>query len=404
MIGSVSTEMEEEIITSTTGEWRTVSDPKQAGWLFSQELLHSSRGSKSLFLSVDIRQDKEEQDQTLVAFYKRDNVRWTSPLRCKLQGDVATGSGVDRHMMSTVIFKLMSGFHINFGGAAITKIFEGEPDHLVPSVSDELLCNNMFTVAGRMIGHSFLHHGPSFPGLSPAIIHILLGGSLETIPVTIRDCPDLDIRDAVKMLEGDAELKEFDAIHQLSLSWELPAPNATNRKWLSEKLLLHAVVERTRHQINQFRKGLKETGLWPLLIHRRDVIRLLFPRESEAQVTPQIILDCIIWPSSITVIFESYKVQDTGESDVTDVCRVSGYLKTFIGDVSPAELKSLIKFWIGWEVPATVMKVEIVEATLPTALTCFERLRLPRHYTAYKTFHQDLCACMSTCDSGFGSE
>lgn len=83
---------------------------------------------------------------------------------------------------------------------AIIKIFEGELDHLIPSVSEELLENNMFTVAGRMIGHSFLHSGPSFPGLSPAIIHILFGGSLENTPVTIRDCPDLDIRETLKMV------------------------------------------------------------------------------------------------------------------------------------------------------------------------------------------------------------
>lgn len=86
------------------------------------------------------------------------------------------------------------------GSLAITKFFEGEPDHLIPSVSDELLDNNMFTIAGRMIGHSFLHGGPSFPGLSPAIIHVVFGGSLETTPVTIQDCPDLDIRDTMKMV------------------------------------------------------------------------------------------------------------------------------------------------------------------------------------------------------------
>ncbi|XP_033943996.1 uncharacterized protein [Pseudochaenichthys georgianus] len=386
----------------TTIKWRTASDPKKAGWLFSQDLLYSDRESNSLFLSMDIRKDKEEQDQTLVKFYKRDNVRWTSPLLCKLQGDVATGSGVDRHMMSTVIFKLMSGFHINLGSAAITKVFEGEPDHLTPSVSDGLLDNDMFAVAGRMIGHTFLHGGPSFTGLSPAIVHILFGGSLETTPLTLQDCPDLDIRDTVKMLEGDAKFKDIDAVHQLCLSWELPAPNATNRKWLSEKLLLHAVIERTRPQINQFQKGLKETGLWSLLIHRRDVIPILFPRESEAQVTPQMILDCIIWPSSITFIFESYRVEDDDEADVVDVCRVSGFLKTFIENASSAELKSLMKFWMGWEVPATEMRVEIVEAPLPTALTCFENLRLPRHYTLYKTFDEDLCACISTSYSGFG--
>ncbi|KAK5863624.1 hypothetical protein PBY51_000643 [Eleginops maclovinus] len=204
------------------------------------------------------------------------------------------------------------------------------------------------------------------------------------------------------MLERDAEVREIDAVHQLCLSWELPAPNATNRKWLSEKLLLHAVIERTRRQINQFQKGLKETGLWSLLIDRSDVIPILFPRESEAQVPPEIILDCIIWPSSITFIFESYRFEEEAESDVLDVCRVSGYLKTFIENASPAELKSLMKFWIGWEVPATEMRVEIVEATLPTALTCFEKLRLPRHYTLYRTFNEDLCACISTSYSGFG--
>jgi len=58
------------------------------------------------------------------------------------------------------------------------------------------------------------------------------------------------------------------------------------------------------------------------------------------------------------------------------------------------------KFWIGWEVPAS-KKVEIVEATLPTALTRFEKLRRPRHYTEYNTFHQDVCAFVSTCYSGF---
>lgn len=63
-----------------------MSDPKQAGWLFSRDLLHRNKDSKSLFLSVDIRQDKEEQDRALVAFYKRDNIQWTSPLRCKLEG------------------------------------------------------------------------------------------------------------------------------------------------------------------------------------------------------------------------------------------------------------------------------------------------------------------------------
>lgn len=106
----------------------------------------------------------------------------------------------DHKVLGGALNCLFSSQFITFAGAAITQIFEGEPDHLIPSVSDELLDNNMFTIAGRMIGHSFLHCGPSFPGLSPAIIHILFGGSLGTCPVTLQDCPDLEIRDVLKMV------------------------------------------------------------------------------------------------------------------------------------------------------------------------------------------------------------
>ncbi|XP_068180480.1 uncharacterized protein [Antennarius striatus] len=253
-----------------------------------------------------------------------------------------------------------------------------------------------------MIGHSFLHKGPSFPGLSPAIIHILFEGTLESTPVTIQDCPDLDIREIIKVLEEDSEVKDFDFIHQLCLSWNLPAPNATNRKWLAKKLLVHAVIEQTRQQIIQFGKGLQETGLWPLLTERRDVIPILFPRESEAQITPQMILDCIIWPTTVTIIFEDFRIEEEDDDDIKDVRRISRYFKEFIENASPAELKNLVKFWIGWEMPATEMTVEIVEAKFPTALTCFERLRLPRHYRTYQRFHEDLCACISTSYSGFG--
>ncbi|XP_019746438.1 uncharacterized protein LOC109528382 isoform X6 [Hippocampus comes] len=358
---SVSTAMEQAKEITATNDWKTESDPRQAGWLFVQELLQNNKDSKTLCLTLDIRDDKESQDRALVSFYRRDYIQWASPLECKLQGDIATGSGVQRHLMSMVIFRLTSGFHVNLGSAAITKLFEGEPDHLIPSISDGLLDNNMFAMAGRIIGHSFLHHGPSFPGLSQAIIHTLFGGSLETTPITVQDCPDLDVRDIVTM-----------------------------------------VIERTRDQINQFQRGLQDTGLWPLLIHRREIIPILFPREAETQVTSQMLLDCITWPCSTTVIFEEYEAVHFDERDLEDTSRVSSFLKNFIETESSDELKSLIRFWIGWEVPAAEMKVEIVEGVLPTAVTCFEKLRLPRHYTEYSKFRLDLRACISSSWSGFG--
>lgn len=129
------------------------------------------------------------------------------------------------------------------------------------------------------------------------------------------------------------------------------------------------VTEQTSRQISHFRRGLTETGIWPLLTQRRDVIPVLFPRESDAQVTPQVpcknvqdifkkngfsvtelprnleftviiqemtqfqmILDCVIWPSSITVFLEKYDEDYLSRDEFcgTDIKRVSSFLKTFI--------------------------------------------------------------------------
>ena len=79
-------------------------------------------------------------------------------------------------------------------------MFEGEPDHLVPSTSEALVGGDVFAVVGRMVGHSFLHGGPSLPGISPAVLHVLFGGSPESAPVTLEDCPDMDIRDSIALV------------------------------------------------------------------------------------------------------------------------------------------------------------------------------------------------------------
>lgn len=137
----------------------------------------------------------------------------------------------------------------------------------------------MFLVAGRMIGHSFLHGGPRLSGLSPAVIHVLLGGSPETATITLEDCPDLDIRETIStvcppihknrilcvlhypssfllfsplsslrcllQLEGESRLSDtqMERVQSLAYSWDLPCPSENNRKWLFEKLLLHAVSQ-----------------------------------------------------------------------------------------------------------------------------------------------------------------
>lgn len=50
------------------------------------------------------------------------------------------------------------------------------------------------------MGHSFIHGGPCVSGISPAIIHVLFGGSPETATVQIEDCPDIDIRSTIQLV------------------------------------------------------------------------------------------------------------------------------------------------------------------------------------------------------------
>ena len=48
------------------------------------------------------------------------------------------------------------------------------------------------------MGFSFLHGGPAVYGISPAIKHVLFGGTPETATIMIEDCADWDIRSTIQ--------------------------------------------------------------------------------------------------------------------------------------------------------------------------------------------------------------
>nr|XP_020473179.1 uncharacterized protein LOC109970146 isoform X2 [Monopterus albus] len=248
-----------------------------------------------LCLSMDIRQSLAEQDMALMLFYKRPNIDWARPLNCRLEGDTAVGEGVNRFFFSTCIDKMKSGFNINFANTEVTRVFDGEPGHLVPSASHFLIESDIFLMVGRMLGHSFLHGGPCLSDLSPAFIHVLLGGTPETATVTIEDCPDLDIRETIRLLEGDAEISQEDkqTVQELAAAWDLPPLKENNRRWMFEKLLMHAVIGRITRQTKQMRGGLKETGMWTVLTKRPDAVGLLFPGEGASHPVPEVLLQRI---------------------------------------------------------------------------------------------------------------
>ncbi|CAL8350723.1 unnamed protein product [Boreogadus saida] len=178
-------------------------------------------------------------------------------------------------------------------------------------------------VAGRMLGHSFLHGGPSLSGLSPAVVHVLLGGSPETATLTLEDCPDLDIREMIRLLGGESTLSEKDAasVQELAYAWDLPSITETNRRWIFEKLLIHAVIGRVTRQIKQLRRGLKETPMWTVLTQRPDTVDRLLPKEGSGNINPEVLLQRITWPC-----------EDDEDADysVATICCITGYLRQFI--------------------------------------------------------------------------
>ncbi|XP_077371785.1 uncharacterized protein LOC144015560 [Festucalex cinctus] len=171
----------------------------------------------------------------------------------------------------------------------------------------------------------------------------------------------------------------------------------SNRRWLFERLLCHAVIVRFMRQIKQLGKGLKETMLWPLISERPDVAPVIFPRESIGVLTPECILERIRWPTMTDFADDDDDDDDDDECSVTEKSRITGYLRRFIENASSDELKALMKFWVGWETPTTILSLEVIDCTLPKSSTCFE----PAHYKDFSTFKEDLIACFQT-DTGFG--
>ncbi|XP_073709377.1 uncharacterized protein [Misgurnus anguillicaudatus] len=378
-----------ESAPSMCDDWKRIELPERAAVLYRRYTLRQKEDELPLKVRIDIREDMEDQEGRIINFYKVPKIDWTRPLQCRLEGDVAIGDGVQRHFFSMVMHKLQNGFLFNVGNGNGTALFEGQADHLIPSTSQVLLQSDLFVMAGRIIGHSFLHGGPSLAGVSPAIVHVLLGGSPQTATITLEDVADIDIRETIQMLavgdlKNDFTEDQKAAINQLAMSWDLPVLTTTNRTWLLHNLLQHAVLTRTWRQVKQLRQGLKESMVWQLLEARPDVASVVFPSQSMA--------DC------------STQEEEEGDNEplFTTQSRISGYLRQFVETADQCKLKQLVKFWVGWELPMKDMEVKVVQAEHPTSSTCFCILRLPAHYTTYDQFKKHLESCIATSNVCFG--
>ncbi|XP_073804063.1 uncharacterized protein [Danio rerio] len=155
--------------TSLSAAWKNEIDPFKSSRMFCDELLSINSHCPSLSLLINQFDTMDEQDSTLVLFYKMNSANWSTPLKYRLTGDAAVVKGVNRHILSMMMKKLKTGFTLNLGSST-TALFEGEKNHRVPSASAVLRDSNLFQMAGLMIGHSFLHGGPSLSGLSIPVV------------------------------------------------------------------------------------------------------------------------------------------------------------------------------------------------------------------------------------------
>lgn len=379
-------------------KWRTEPDIHKAASMFRYKLLNSSELKPELVARLDLRTTEEDREREILTFYKKPGIDWASPFSVKLGGDAAVGDGVKRHFFSMVMEKIQFGFDLNLENTGRTLLFNGGDDHKVPSTSRALIDGDLFRVAGRAIGHSFIHGGPCFYGLSSSMLQLIVASNEEPIVLQLSDCPDTDVVEVVSLLESQQELtaEERCEVNNLAFSWDLPPVNENNRRWLAEKILHHAVIERRLTQMKQLRKGLKETGVLNMIKERFALAAVLFPRSTEQVLDSQTILKRIIWPTP-----DSDDEED--HISVEETCLVAGFLRDYIENGSSQELHNLLRFWTGWSIPPQHLYVEVSpEVTMPVASTCMTTLKLPQKSSSYQTFKENLEASIRSTEFGFG--
>ncbi|XP_049419864.1 uncharacterized protein LOC125881002 isoform X2 [Epinephelus fuscoguttatus] len=354
-------------------EWTTEPDVYKAANMFRRHLLNNAELKPELVARLDLRSTEEDREREILTFYKKPGIDWASPFSVILSGDTAVGDGVKRHFLSMVMEKIQFGFDLDLESTGRTLLFNGTGDHKVPSTSRPLIDGDLFRVAGHAIGHSFIHGGPRFTGLSPAMLQQIVGSNEESAALELSDCPDTDVVDVVSILDSQRELtpQERCEVNNLAFSWDLPRISNNNRRWLAEKILQHAVIERRRTQMKQLRRGLKDSGVVTMIKEHPALVEVLFPRSAEQVMDSQTILKRIIWPMP-----DSEDEDD--HSNMEETCLVTGFLRDYIEKGSSQELQLLLKFWTGWSIPPQHLYVEVSpEITLPVTSTCLTTLKLP---------------------------
>src|SRR5271154_2253417 len=83
------------------------------------------------------------------------------------------------------------------------KLFEGEADHLLPTVDSILLRSGIFSTVGKFIAHSIIHCGIGLIGISTAAAQYLTTEHIDAdtpFNITEQDIADVNVREAITLM------------------------------------------------------------------------------------------------------------------------------------------------------------------------------------------------------------
>ena len=168
---------------------------------YHQEIVDESAPRQKFTVSRE--EGHEELKKDFLGCYKNPRVNLKANLKVKFEGEEGVGSGPIREFLLCAMKIVEEG--INTGKKPVM-FFEGEDDYKLPVHDHVLRCTGAFKAVGRIIGHSMLHQGPLVYGLSPAVLEYWrstangnddIDTSLENLPLSIEDIPDMDLRDCI---------------------------------------------------------------------------------------------------------------------------------------------------------------------------------------------------------------
>lgn len=67
-------------------EWKIEPDLESAARMYRRQILKNADDKPDLVVTLDLYSCEKDREREMLAFYKRPNVDWTSPLTVKLKG------------------------------------------------------------------------------------------------------------------------------------------------------------------------------------------------------------------------------------------------------------------------------------------------------------------------------